>query len=173
MLHLLRKTLDALYRTSGFLGAICLIAILAIVTSQMVLRWFGHTLPGAANYAGYFMAASSFFMLAHALNEGAHIRVSLILGTMGRFRRYGEIWCYGVAAVTATYFAKYAIKTNYWSHKLNDISQGQDKIPIWIPQIAMSIGTVLLAITLWDHLIRIIFTKHLGVEDPDILDAAE
>ncbi|MFB3076964.1 MAG: hypothetical protein ACE1Y4_03065, partial [Lysobacterales bacterium] len=77
------------------------------------------------------------------------------------------------AAVTATVFARFAIKTNFLSEKLNDISQGQDATPIWIPQLAMSIGTVLLAVALWDHLFRIIFTEHKGVAEPDISELAE
>ncbi|MEM7670558.1 MAG: TRAP transporter small permease [Pseudomonadota bacterium] len=149
-----RKSLDALYLAGGILGAFFL---------QMIARWTGTVLPGSTDYAGYCMAASSFFALAYALNHGAHIRVTLFLGRMGRWRRYGEIWCYAVAAVIATVFARYAIKANIWSEKLNDISQGQDATPLWIPQIAMSIGTVLLAIALWDHLLRLIFTSHMGV----------
>ena len=28
--------------------------------------------------------------------------------------------------------------------------------PVWLPQIAMSIGTILLAIAIWDHLFRLL-----------------
>ena len=85
-------------------------------------------------------------------------------------RRYGEIWCYGVAAVTAIFFARYAIKTNFGSAKWNDISQGLDATPLWIPQIAMSIGTVLLAVALVDQFLRVLLTEHSGVEQPDVAD---
>ena len=34
-----------------------------------------------------------------------------------------------IAAVTATYFARYAIKTNILSEMLNDRTQGQDFVP--------------------------------------------
>lgn len=173
MLANLRKFLDATYRLSGAISAMFLIAILVIIVLQMVLRWAGATFPGAANYAGYCMAAASFFMLAHALNEGAHIRVSIVLNSMGRFQRFGEIWCYGIAALTATFFARYAVKTNFWSWKLNDISQGQDAIHIWIPQLAMSFGTILLAVALWDHLLRILFGNHTGVGNSDTLKVKE
>ncbi|MEM7177402.1 MAG: TRAP transporter small permease [Pseudomonadota bacterium] len=163
-MRLLRKTLDALYLAGGILGAFFLIAILVLIVLQMAARWTGTVFPGSTDYAGYCMAASSFFALAYALNHGAHIRVTLFLSRMGSWRRYAEIWCYGVAAVIATLFARYAIKANIWSAKLNDISQGQDATPLWVPQIAMSVGTVLLAIALWDHLIRILFTSHTGVQ---------
>ncbi len=129
--------------------------------------------PGATDYAGYCMAASSFLSLAYALNRGAHIRVSLMLASLGRWRRLGEIWCFGVAAVTATFFARYAIKANIWSAKLNDVSQGQDATPMWVPQLAMSAGTVLLALALWDHLIRLIASDHAGIADPNPQEARD
>ena len=173
MLKLLRKFLDAIYAGAGAIAALFMFAILVIIVAQMVARWTGITFPGATNYAGYCMAGASFFALAYALNHGAHIRVSLFLGKMGRWRRMGEIWVYLVAALTATFFARYAVKANWWSEKLNDISQGQDAMPIWIPQLAMTIGTILLAIALWDHLIRIVFSSHRGVTDPEPAEARD
>lgn len=160
----LRRSLDMLYLAGGVLGALFLVAILVIILMNMGARWLLIPFPGSTDYAGYCMAASSCFALAYALNKGAHIRVSLILSRLGTWRRFGEIWCYGVAAVMACVFARYAIKANIWSSTLNDISQGQDKTPLWIPQIAMSVGAVLLAIALIDHLVRILFTEHEGVE---------
>lgn len=171
-MRLLRKSLDALYLAGGILGALFLISILVLIVLQMGARWTGTVFPGSTDYAGYCMAASSFFALAYALNHGAHIRVTLLLNGMGTWRRYGEIWCYAVAAVIATIFARYAVKANIWSAKLHDISQGQDATPLWIPQIAMSAGTILLAIALWDHLIRILLTSHAGVQ-PSAVDGRE
>lgn len=154
---MLRRILDGLYKAGGVLAALFLIAILALIVIQMVARWTGEVFSGAPDYAGYCMAAASFFAFAYALNHGAHIRVSIALNAMGTWRRWGEIWCFGIGAVLATYFCYYAIKATYWSRLLNDISQGQDATPIWIPQLSMSIGSVLLAICFWDNLIRLIF----------------
>lgn len=161
--------LDGIYVAGGVLGALFLIVILLIIVANMVLRnlsTFGISIPfpGSTDYAGYCMAASSCFALAYALNRGAHIRVGLVLGRMGRWRRYGEIWCYGVAALMAIVFARYAIKANIWSEKLNDVSQGLDMTPMWVPQISMSVGAVLLAVALVDHLVRLLVTRHEGVE---------
>lgn len=170
MLRNLRKTLDALYLAGGVLGGLFLLTILGLIVAQMIARWTGTVFPGATNYAGYAMAGASFFSLAYALNKGAHIRVTLVLGALGRWRRYGEIWCYGVATVTAVFFARYAIKANIWSEKLNDVSQGQDATPLWIPQIVMSVGTTLLAVALIDQFLRVLLTEHDGVEEPDITE---
>lgn len=159
----LRRILDVLYLTGGVLAALFLIAILVIIVLQMLARWTGQTFPGATDYAGYCMAAASFLAFAHALNHGAHIRVSLFLTALGRWRRWAELWCFGIGALIATFFARYAIKGTYWSWKLGDISQGLDKTPLWIPQIAMALGATLLAVCFWDNLIRLLLTGDHGI----------
>ncbi|MEM7177547.1 MAG: TRAP transporter small permease, partial [Pseudomonadota bacterium] len=40
-MRLIRKTLDALYLAGGILGALFLIAILALIVLQMAARWTG------------------------------------------------------------------------------------------------------------------------------------
>jgi TRAP-type C4-dicarboxylate transport system permease small subunit len=162
----LRRGLDTFYTACGGLAAVFLLIMLVIIVAQMVARWSGNTFPGSTDYAGYCMAAASFFAFAYALNHGAHIRVNLLLSRLGAKRRWGELWCFGIGAALATYFAFYAIKATYWSYKLNDISQGQDAWPLWIPQIPMAFGTSVLALAMTDHFLRILFfgIKHLGDE---------
>ena len=75
----LRRALDALYLAGGVVAALFMIAILVLIVLQMLARWTGQVFPGATDYAGYCMAAASFFAFAYALNHGAHIRVSLML----------------------------------------------------------------------------------------------
>jgi len=158
-LHTVRSVLDRLYFASGVIASLFLIAILVLILLQMLARWTGEVFPGAPDYAGYCMAAASFFAFAHALNRGAHIRVSILLNAVGRKgRRILETWCFGVGAALAWYFVYYAVKTTYWSWKFNDISQGQDATPIWIPQLAMVIGSFLFAVALTDHLIHVLFS---------------
>ena len=151
----LRRILDTLYLTGGIIAAVFLIAILVIIVLQMLARWTGQVFPGATDYAGYCMAAASFFAFAYALYDGAHIRVSIVLNALGSKRRWGETFCFAVGTLIATYFAWYAVKGTYISWRWNEISQGLDKTPIWIPQISMSLGAILLAIAFWDHLVQL------------------
>ena len=165
----LRRVLDIMYLAGGVIAALFTIAILVIIVLQMLARWTGHVFPGATDYAGYSMAGASFFAFAYALNHGAHIRVSLLLHALGDRRRWGEIWCFAIGAAAATYFAWYAARGTYWSWKLKDISQGLDATPIWIPQLSMAAGTILLAICFWDHLLRILFAGDHGIR-ADMVD---
>ena len=159
MTNMLRKGLDGLYLVSGVMAALCLVAILSLIVVQMVARWTGEVFPGAPDYAGYAMASASFLAFANALNRGAHIRVSILVNAVGqRARRVLNIWCFGIGAAIAWYFVWYAQKFVYWSWKFNDISQGQDKTALWMPQSVMLFGAVVFAIALTDHLLQLIFT---------------
>lgn len=184
------RVLDILYLASGIISACFMVGLLLLIVAQMIARWTSIALPGTTEFAGYAMAATSFFALCHALTRGAHIRVSIILNASEFLKRWLDVFAVFGAAVIATYFARYAIKANIFSEMLNDRTQGQDQIPewtvtllslpsrglsewgdamassssklvytpIWIPQLAMSIGTVLLAIALWDSLYRMLVT---------------
>lgn len=166
-MRLLRRGLDAAYLAGGIVAAVFLVALLVIVSAQVVLRWLGVPFPGATNYAGYCMATASFFALAYTLNHHAHIRVSILLdrlkGTAAR--RVVELWCLAVASALSWYFAWYAIKSVRISRMINDVSQGQDATPIWIPQLAMAAGTILLATAFTDHLIRVARGREREVPD--------
>jgi TRAP-type C4-dicarboxylate transport system permease small subunit len=155
----LRSLLDFIYVAAGVLAALCLISILSLIVIQMLARWTGEVFPGAPEYAGYFMAAASFLAFANALNRGTHIRVSILINAVGPvMRRILNIWCFGIGAAVAWYFVYYAQKFVYWSWKFNDISQGQDRTALWIPQSFVLLGAVILAIALTDHLIHLLFT---------------
>ncbi|MEM7172717.1 MAG: TRAP transporter small permease [Pseudomonadota bacterium] len=166
----LRQTLDGLYNLGGALAAVSLLVLLAIIVAQMSARWTGNVFPGSTDYAGYFMASASFFAMAYTLNHGAHIRVSLFLSRLGAYRRWGEVWCFVIGSALAIFFAYYAVKAVFWSHKLNDISQGQDATPLWIPQLAMAAGAILLAVALVDHLVRLVVVGTHGIEAEIIED---
>ena len=159
-----RRALDALYSSAAVLAALCLIAILALIVVQMLARWTGEVFPGAPDYAGYSMAAASFLAFASALNKGAHIRVSIVLNMVGpTMNRILEIWCFAVGSAAAWYVAYYTWRMIGFAIKFNDVSQGQDRTPLWIAQSPMLIGAVILAIALTDNLLQLIFTGKHGI----------
>ncbi|MEP2027739.1 MAG: TRAP transporter small permease [Paracoccaceae bacterium] len=159
-----RKSLDLLYSISGVLAALCLIAILVLIVVQMLARWTGEVFPGAPDYAGYAMAAASFLAFASALNRGSHIRVSILLNVVGpKMNRILETWCFAIGTAVAWYVAYYTWRLIGFALKFKDVSQGQDATPLWIPQMPMLIGAVILAIALTDHLLQLIFTGKHGI----------
>lgn len=154
----IRRSLDAIYDGAGWVAALCLVAILVVIMVQVGARWFGIVVHGPAEYAGYLMAAASFLAFAHTLNNGAHIRVGLLINALGERRFWGELWCLIAASAAGIYLAWYACKAVYWSWKLGDVSQGQDATPLWIVQTPVAIGAVILAVCFLDNLATLLLT---------------
>jgi hypothetical protein len=93
--------LDMLYLGSGVFAAIFMLLILLLIAVQMTARWTGLTFEGSTEFAGYAMAATSFFALAHALSRGAHIRVSIFLN----ISHFTRLWLDAAATLVAAIIA--------------------------------------------------------------------
>jgi TRAP-type C4-dicarboxylate transport system permease small subunit len=164
------SALDRLYLYCGYLAAFFLVCIFLTTMLQVCTRFLGINIRGLTDYAGYFMAASAFLAFPHTFNKGAHIRIELFMSMMGRFRAVAE-WCSFLAAsAIALWLAWFAWSMVYWSWALNDISQGLDATPIWIPQTSMALGLSLLAISVIDHGLRLVISgDHQLPASPDAL----
>ena len=51
-----------------------------------------------------------------------------------------------------------------WADTLSQSDGAWIYTPVWVPQLVMSVGTILLAICLWDHLIRLLVTGQSAVK---------
>ena len=148
----MRRSLDFLYDATAWLAALSMIGVLVMVLNSILGRLLNFHLPGSDAYAGYSMAAASFLALAHTLKKGEHIRVTLIIGRLtGGTRRVLEMWSLSVAVLLSGLFAFYACRLVWQSHAFNDMSTSNDATPLWIPQLAMAVGTVLLCVALVDE----------------------
>jgi TRAP-type C4-dicarboxylate transport system permease small subunit len=148
----MRRVLDLLYDGAAWLAALAMIGVLVMVLLSIVSRQFGFHVAGTDAYAGYSMAAAGFLALAHTLKRNEHIRVTLLLSHLkGRARHALEMWALTAAVLLGALFAWYSVRLAWMSRTLNDISTGNDATPLWIPQIAMAMGTVILLIALMDE----------------------
>jgi TRAP-type C4-dicarboxylate transport system permease small subunit len=168
-----RKTLDFIYDAAGYLAAFFMAGILAMVLASVIGRLAGFNLRGSDAYAGYCMAASGFLALAHTLKRGEHIRVSLLLERFGgKLKRPLDIWSHAAGIFFSGVLAFFSIRLVWQSHVYNDVSQGNDATPLWIPQVAMAVGTVVLLIAMIDDFVLLLRHKRLA-DAPDELKAIE
>jgi TRAP-type C4-dicarboxylate transport system permease small subunit len=148
----MRRILNAIYGTAAWLAALSMIGVLVWVLLSIISRQLGFNIPGTDAYAGYSMAGAGFLALAHTLKRNEHIRVTLLLGRLrGKAERALQLWALSVAVLLASLFAYYSVRLAWQSHVINDISTGNDATPLWIPQIAMAVGTVVLLIAFIDE----------------------
>ena len=150
----MRKSLEILYLASGYLAALFMIGTLLMVLASVLGRMMNFNLRGSDAYAGYCMAAAGFLALAHTLKRGEHIRVTLILERLGITGRHRlELFAHAIALFFSGMFAFFTVRLVYQSYAFNDISQGNDATPLWIPQIAMAVGAVVLFVAILDEFV--------------------
>jgi len=149
-----RRLLNALYDGAAALAAVFMVGLLVMVLLSILGRQLHFHVPGTDAYAGYMMAAAGFLALAHTLKRGEHIRVTLLLSRLrGKARRGMELWALFAATLLAALSAFYSARLAWQSHQFNDISTGNDATPLWIPQLAMALGTLILLIAFIDELV--------------------
>ena len=148
----MRKALDALYDGAAAVAGLFMVALLVMVLLSVVGRQINFYVPGTDAYAGYLMAGSGFLALAHTLKRGEHIRVTLLLAALqGGWKKGMELWAFGFASVLAMVIAFYSCRLVWQSRTFHDISTSNDATPLWIPQLAMALGTLILAIAFIDE----------------------
>lgn len=148
----MRRLLDALYDGAAALAAVFMIGLLAMVLLSILGRQLNFNVPGTDAYAGYMMAAAGFLALAHTFKRGEHIRVTLLLGSLRGARRHAlELWALGASSLLAALAAFYSVRLTWQSYAFHDMSTASDATPLWIPQLAMAVGTVVLLVALVDE----------------------
>lgn len=165
----MRKLLDRIYRSALWVAALCLTGIALMVGAQLAGRIvdgtlkllgrepYGFVILSLAEFAGFLLAAASFFALAATLKAGTHIRVTMLLTLLSeRTRRWAEIWALGFTAAVAIYFTWYLGRFAYVSWAFHEVSPGVIPAPLWIPQAAMTLGAAVLAIALIDEFVIVL-----------------
>ncbi|MEJ5990181.1 TRAP transporter small permease subunit [Ramlibacter sp. PS3R-8] len=166
----MRRLLDFLYDASAWLAALAMVGVLLMVLLSIVSRQVGFHVPGTDAYAGYAMAAAGFLALAHTLKRNEHIRVTLLLGRLrGKSRRALEMWALSASVLLGALFAFYSVRLAWVSRTINDISTGNDATPLWLPQLAMAVGTVILLVALVDEWVLELRGKRQSVETEEAL----
>jgi TRAP-type C4-dicarboxylate transport system permease small subunit len=160
----MRRALDTLYATALWGSAFCLAAIALLVGLQLAGRLVDGTLAllhlprtdfvilSLAEICGYLLACASFLALAGTLKAGAHIRVTMVLSSLGEGARYyAELWAFGFTALAAGYLTWQFANFAWVSFRFNEVSAGVIRVPLCYPQAAMALGAAILTIALIDE----------------------
>jgi TRAP-type C4-dicarboxylate transport system permease small subunit len=154
---MLRTFLDGLYRFSGYLAGLFLIAIFLLMMGLSIGREVGINIPAGDDFASWCMAAMAFLGLAHTFRSGEMIRVGLLIDRLsGPTRRIFEIFSLVLGLAFVGFFAWHAVRLTYDSWRFNDMAQGVLAVPLWIPQLGYSTGLVILFIAFVDEFVHVV-----------------
>ncbi len=132
-------------------AALAMLAAFGCVMLGIADRQFAWGLRGLDAYAGYAVAAALFLALPGTLQRGEHIRVTLLLQRLpATLQNLLEWWCLAAGSLLAGGLAFYACRLVWVSRQTGDVSQGSDATLLWLPQLAMALGCVGLAVALLD-----------------------
>jgi len=156
----MRSLLNKLYLASGYLSGFCIVLITLIIVAQIVGRILGFIVPSAEDFSGYSLAAATFFGLAYTFREGGHIRVTLVIQKWGKGARYlQELLVLILALLLVSFMSFYSIHMVWESYIFEEVSSGYVSIPIWMPQVPVAMGIVMLNIAIMDDLIALLRRK--------------
>lgn len=149
----LSRLLDVLYRMSSSLAAVFLAGIAVAILVQVVSRLVGFRIAGLDEFAAWSMGAAVFLALPDTLARGAHIRVTLVLEHLpSRIARWLEAIA-GLIGTAVCVWAAWAVLVFVGNtFRFGDLAQGEVAIPLWLPQISMAIGFVLLSVAFIENL---------------------
>jgi TRAP-type C4-dicarboxylate transport system permease small subunit len=149
----MRRFLDGLYSASGGLAAACLGLICFVMLLQVAARESGFLLRGADDVTAWLCAASAFLALGHTFRKGELVRMMLAIDGLDESRRRAaEVFALTVTAMFVGYMAWAVIGFVHESWKLNELSQGLLRVPVWIPQAAFAAGVLILLVAVLDEL---------------------
>lgn len=133
----------------GVLSALAVVAILAIVCTETVLRQFAASLLVTDEIAGYLNAAVIFLGLAWTLREGGFIRVELLYDRAAGGLKQLLRW---LIVLTATAFTAVAlwvcIRQVVYAFDRDTRAVSIIDTPEWIPQSVMVLGLAVLLLQL-------------------------
>lgn len=162
--------LRKLYTLSGLLAGLFLILICVLIVAQILARQFGTMIPSTDEFAAYCMAASGFLALPYALMRGAHIRVELLFRLLPQRSLFAvEVLGNVVGLLIATYLAWYCALFVLESYEFREVSSGLLPIPMWIPQIPMVLGTVILVIAMAERLVLVCRGQRFEDQTPGVM----
>lgn len=160
----MRRLLDFLYEASAWLAALCMVGTLAMVLAGLLNRFRPLPFSGFDAMAGYFVAAAGFLALAHTLKRGDHVRVTVLLHSVGPLqRRILEVLCLTVALGLSSVLAWYATEMAWTSWLSGSVSLQPDRTLLWVPQSAMALGVGVFCLALFDEWCRAIDARPVEV----------
>jgi TRAP-type C4-dicarboxylate transport system permease small subunit len=145
----LARVVYALVRLCGYLSALLILVILAVVIYAITHRYvLNAPILGGDELLGYLLVAAIMLGAAEALRRGDHISIDLLADRAspsgGRMFR---LWSDLAVFVFSIVLGWSAWRSISFAYDFGSYSPGYLEVAMWIPKLPILIGSVLLAAT--------------------------
>lgn len=144
------RTGDGLVRAGFFVAKIAVAVMLLIITAEIVARGaFNTSLLVVNEFAGYMLLIMTFFGAANSLRSGALLRIEFVLFSLPRRARAVADTLFDTAAlVLVLILFRHLIAFTWSTWTRGMVAPTLSEIPLWIPQIFMPVGCLVLIVGL-------------------------
>lgn len=164
----LDRAAAVLATAGGVIAACALVLMTAHVVIEVVLRGAFSTSTFALDeYVGYGTAAMTFLGAGYALQEGALIRVNILLGRLdpnSRSRRVLEVFAVVMTIAVMALLNWYFLVSVLRNFSRGTVSETVAATPLWIPEAAVTAGITILLLRLSAYLL-VVATGGPVIED--------
>jgi TRAP-type C4-dicarboxylate transport system permease small subunit len=91
----------------------------------------------------------------------------------GRLRRPLDLWSHAAGTFFCAVLALHSVRLVWQSWTFHDISQGNDATPLWIPQISMAAGALVLLVAMVDNFVLLVRHRTAAVAAADEMKRVE
>lgn len=147
---------DACSKAGGYVSGLFMLLIVALITVEICARTLfdASTLIGD-EYSAYFFVVVVMMGLSFSMKEGAHIRISLLRGKLPEPALTVLDLAVLAGAIALTGFALYhAVLMTYDVWDLGMTADSISETPIYIPQLVIPVGLLLLILQLTGDFLR-------------------
>lgn len=150
------QTIDRLSLLGAYLSSILLISIILLIVANIILMsFFNSSIVITAEYSAYMFAASVMLSLSFALKEDAHIKINVISSKLPRpISKILKIAVTLLAFLISLFALYYSIMMVWQAYIYQMRADTVAQTLIYIPQIFMPIGFLMLSLQLVGKLLK-------------------
>jgi TRAP-type C4-dicarboxylate transport system permease small subunit len=130
------------------IAQISIVCMMALITADVIARnAFKTSLLISDEVSGYLLVVMTFFGISYSLRSGSLLRIEFLLFTLPkRLRGVADIFYDLVALIVCLVLLRAMIRFTWITWEREAIAPTLIETPLWIPQLAMPLGTLILVI---------------------------
>lgn len=155
--HPISRSIDGLCSLAGIISAAGLLIMTGIICFEVISRYFFNSPTSwSIEIATYIFVAIAFLGLSVAQRSGSHVQVEILVGRLdGPRRTQVELAACWISLFFVGVAAWQMAKFNYREYVNGTRDWGLLATPQWIPELAVSLGLILFAVSILGEIFRL------------------
>lgn len=168
----IEKTLEASVSLGLRIAQLAIVCMMALITCDVIARnVFRTSLLISDEVSGYLLVVMTFFGIAYSLRTGSLLRIEFILLALPkRLRAIVDVVFDVAALIVCLLLLRAMVRFTWITWEREAIAPTLIETPLWIPQLAMPLGMVILVIgfglELRDSLLRLFGRAPAAPDEP-------